>query len=701
MNIKMNDRYDEYLNERLRAHVSWVTPPWIHDRSKFDAEKWVKQFKRAGMKNILFYAKFHDGYCTFNSKFRTIQPQRDFLKELTKAAGKNGLNVSIYYSASIDKWTAHEHPDWKCVDFDGTSLHDSSADIKWQNCCFNTGYREFMLGQIEELIKNYDITGFWFDMYSFPSSEKYKYGACYCKECQKKFTEWSGGRTLFECAGTDIDLKFRYETLKQMLIDIRKIVNADGVSRPISFNCSGGLWGYSPEHYRIFHELDNYVDYLSLEGLWLNDPRNLSFNLRLLRSAGKPFESTCAISDTSISWSVRNTDLILLETAAIFAHGGTHMASVDPTADGHIYDCQIDQLAETKRYIDNRKEYIEKTEPVYDVAIWGHKNGSVISADDVGRVFSGWGITLFERHILFGFLYPDNEFTKFHTVIVDGTYEATADEKKRLIDYVRNGGNLVVEYKGAFFGMDFNEEYEKMLGVRYVCESPFNVHYLGGFADDIAQGMTDYPLLIRGKAYKIKPTTAKVLATYHYPIGNYTSETSSFTRVNSPQIENSGDPAITLNHYGKGKVIYIGCNFGNGEIVSKENAADILGLNSDIIHAYPRQLADNIVNRLLDCGKTLITNAPPGVEVVLNKQENRYIVHLLNNYNIPFLFYDTQRESIKLAKIWVKINERLTGTIREIKQVYSKNNIKFTRNGDYITWQVPELAIHEMFVLEK
>ena len=688
----MDDRYNEYLNERIRAHVSWLTPPWIHDRSRFDAEKWVEQFKRAGMKNILFYSKFHDGYCTFNSKFRTIQPERDFLKEISEAAGKNGLNLSMYYSAGIDKWAAHEHPEWACVDFDGTSLHESFADMEWQNCCFNTEYREFMLGQIEELVNNYGITGLWFDLYTFPRSEKYRYGACFCKECRKKFTKWSGGRTLWECAGTDVELQFRLETLKQLLIDIRKIVNSDGVLRPISFNCSGGLWSYSPECYRKFRVLDEYVDYLSLEGLWMNEPRNISFNLRLLRSAGKPFESISAVSDTSISWSVRNTDIILLETAAISAHGGTHMACVDPTADGYIYDCQIDQLAEVKKYIDNRKEYMENTEPVYDVVVWGHKNGEVLSKADISREFSGWGTALFERHIPFGFLYPDNEFTKYPVVIVDGTYEATADEKRRLVDYVRKGGNLVVDYKGAFFGTNFNEEYEEMLGVRYVCESPFNVHYLGGFEDDIAQGMIDYPLLVRGKAYKIRLTTAKALATYHYPVDNYTSETSIFTRVNPPRVENSGDFAITLNHYGKGKVVYIGCNFGNGEIISKKNA--------DIAHAYPKQLADNIVTMLLNSEKTLVTNAPPGVEVVLNKQGDRYIVHLLNNYNIPFLFYDTQRESIKLSKIWVKINEGLTGKIREIKQVCPNNNVRFTREQNYITWQVPELAVHEMFVLE-
>jgi len=66
-----------------------------------------------------------------------------------------------------------------------------------------------------------------------------------------------------------------------------------------------------------FSGLDKVCRLLFPEGVWLNDARNISFNARLARSGGKPFEIGTAVSDTCCQWCVRNTDLIILEAAVI------------------------------------------------------------------------------------------------------------------------------------------------------------------------------------------------------------------------------------------------------------------------------------------------------------------------------------------------------------------------------------------------
>jgi hypothetical protein len=63
----MTDRYDQHLNELMRVHISWLTPAWIKNRDRFDAKVWVDGFKRADIDSILFYSKFHDGYCPSRS----------------------------------------------------------------------------------------------------------------------------------------------------------------------------------------------------------------------------------------------------------------------------------------------------------------------------------------------------------------------------------------------------------------------------------------------------------------------------------------------------------------------------------------------------------------------------------------------------------------------------------------------------------
>ena len=75
---------------------------------KFDAEKWVKTAKEAGMKYIVAMPKHHDGFAMYDSKVTTpdIVDQtkfgRDPMEEIYNACKKYGLKFSIYYSHATD-----------------------------------------------------------------------------------------------------------------------------------------------------------------------------------------------------------------------------------------------------------------------------------------------------------------------------------------------------------------------------------------------------------------------------------------------------------------------------------------------------------------------------------------------------------------------------------------------------------------------
>jgi alpha-L-fucosidase len=76
---------------------------------KFDAEKWVKIIKDAGMKYIVFTTKHHDGFCNFDTKYTDYKItgpncpfKRDIVAELAAACHKNGIRLGFYYS----------RPDW-------------------------------------------------------------------------------------------------------------------------------------------------------------------------------------------------------------------------------------------------------------------------------------------------------------------------------------------------------------------------------------------------------------------------------------------------------------------------------------------------------------------------------------------------------------------------------------------------------------
>ena len=109
-----------YAQDLVRGHVSWLHPAWTRPENQFDAKTWIDQLQKAGFRSFVFYSKFHDGICNWPSKLQEIQPERDFVGEITAEAHSRKMKVIIYYSAGPDEWAADRHPDWRCVRRDGS-----------------------------------------------------------------------------------------------------------------------------------------------------------------------------------------------------------------------------------------------------------------------------------------------------------------------------------------------------------------------------------------------------------------------------------------------------------------------------------------------------------------------------------------------------------------------------------------------------
>ncbi|MFB3920734.1 MAG: alpha-L-fucosidase [Terriglobia bacterium] len=125
---------------------------------KFDAAKWVKTARDAGMKYIVITSKHHDGFCMFDSKLtnycitKATPYKRDPMKDLAAECRRQGIRLCFYHSI-MDwhhsdylprrKWEAQTRP------ADGADLNR---------------YIEYMKGQLRELLTNYGPVGIlWFD----------------------------------------------------------------------------------------------------------------------------------------------------------------------------------------------------------------------------------------------------------------------------------------------------------------------------------------------------------------------------------------------------------------------------------------------------------------------------------------------------------------------------------------------------------
>jgi alpha-L-fucosidase len=194
--------YAEHIMRMAKIPVSTYKDQVIKkfNPSQFDAEEWMQQAKKTGMKYFIITAKHHDGFAmwhsdayktrsnfpsydadcqTYDMRLTSFDKTRDPMKELRDAAKRHGIKFGFYYSHAFD-W---EHPyapgnDWD----DFRSINDFSAGqnpggdrlLGGRDWWMNNTYKDFdrvtnnyMLTksnkQIAELVEKYEPDIMWFD----------------------------------------------------------------------------------------------------------------------------------------------------------------------------------------------------------------------------------------------------------------------------------------------------------------------------------------------------------------------------------------------------------------------------------------------------------------------------------------------------------------------------------------------------------
>jgi alpha-L-fucosidase len=124
----------------------------------YDADKWVKMAKDAGMKYIVITTKHHDGFAMFASKASSYNImdatpfKRDPIKELAAACQKEGVKLGFYYSQCQD-W---HHP--------GGSFHSGTAWDKAQEGNFDDYLDQIAIPQVKEILTQYGpVAVLWWD----------------------------------------------------------------------------------------------------------------------------------------------------------------------------------------------------------------------------------------------------------------------------------------------------------------------------------------------------------------------------------------------------------------------------------------------------------------------------------------------------------------------------------------------------------
>jgi alpha-L-fucosidase len=122
----------------------------------FDPAAWAELAWRAGARYVVFTAKHHDGFAMFDTELsdysitKHAEFGRDITRDVVDAFRERGFRIGLYFS--IIDW---HHPDYPRYTDETISKpyvvgsYPRASPEKWER------YRQFMLGQLDELLTGY------------------------------------------------------------------------------------------------------------------------------------------------------------------------------------------------------------------------------------------------------------------------------------------------------------------------------------------------------------------------------------------------------------------------------------------------------------------------------------------------------------------------------------------------------------------
>ena len=173
----------EYRGKRVRNYAEWIQSDMaipnreyealakIFNPIYFNADRWVKLAKDAGMQYLVFTAKHHDGFAMFRSladPYNVVDATpygKDIVGQLAESCQKYGIRLGLYYSQELD---------WHHPHGGGYDRQEPCSGVSWDNSWdfpdrekkdFSICFQEKIKPQVEELVKNYgELCLMWFDV---------------------------------------------------------------------------------------------------------------------------------------------------------------------------------------------------------------------------------------------------------------------------------------------------------------------------------------------------------------------------------------------------------------------------------------------------------------------------------------------------------------------------------------------------------
>lgn len=642
----------------------------------------LDKWKQMGFNVEQLFHTIADGYSA------VYDPGKDkvALTEYVKKAHQNGIKVILYLNIHfLDPKVENKKEEWSQRTKDGTI---SMMYGTYYSTCLNSPWKDYFFSILDSL-NEVDIDGIFLDGPVIVN------GGCYCDRCMTKYHEMFDGKR-----GTEKEKRWEFNavTKDEFLQDVYDHYKKNNPEKVVYMNLP--ITSTRQQYVRIDHAL-KYNDILGTEGgfmfygpakkayLW-----RPSFTAKLIEAVApeKPRVIFMAADHKPWSWWMHSPLETKLCISSVTANGANTWWGMHGSS--KLFQTEtVEAAGEVLNFYKKNENFLTSAKSAAEVALFYSFStvsneiidfNEKVSGKKLGNqedAIRGYYSMLTEMQVPFDMI-TDFEITTeklapYQVLVMPNTYSIDQRTESVVRDFVKRGGLLITESGTSLFDMSGKRKTEfglaDVLGLSAsgIFKEHANYNYFvfepdNPYSKNISSPFIPLPLL----SLEVRPLNkTKVLARALEDLpGRYVPMTSP------------GDDLITLNHYGAGKAVYFAGNFG--EMYNEYHVMEY------------KMFMKNVISEKLTEGIVFV-NAPVNLEVVLRKQENRKILHLVNYQAGPTRPFEkvttVHGMTVKIPKSWgvTKVSSQRLG-----------EQLALTEKGAYIEAALPELHDFEMLIME-
>ena len=516
-----------------------------------------------------------------NIKHDVLRMWRDLTKE-------RGIRLYAHHSGLYDIGILKKHPDWGAVDRDGNISTDFVS-------VFSPYVDEILIPQLLELCDEYEMDGAWID------GECWAAKADYGKYAAKRYFEKTGKEISYE----EEDREEYEEFCRQGFRDyVRHYIEVIKSLRPDFEITSNWIFSaYMPEEPQFEPE------FLSGDYSPVNSVESARHNGRCLAARGMTWD-LMAWGQNAIpsSWKAKNRTTkeyvqYCQEAAQVIAMGGGfQFFNIMYGYGGTLQEWAIPMWGKVAEFCRERENICHGAKQYKEVGVvypnrkGVSENGALYNRFEFPAYESmcTWIGALSNNQVSASVLYEyqlNEDLTEYKAIVVPSTWCLEEESKARLIQYVKEGGSLILDSQAAL-------HFEDIIVPKIIYSQEPELCFLDG--GESLCSVETHVLHIEGEVEEVSG--------YYYH-SNYYDE--------------NGKIAAFCQNIGRGKILV--------------TCVDVGGSYSNNLSGAYNQFITNQL-QAVGFGKTVEISGSSLVDVILMQKEEQFQINLINmagNHNVP------------------------------------------------------------------